>query len=298
MSRGVGAVEILRDIFPEPVTAAFALLTQLGDVWLYVVILTLLYWYGNRERAMRIVGVAIGAIALTLALKYAFALPRPPADPPALPGSVPAVLEPLYEETVSADGYGFPSGHAVGSAAVWGALALWTDIGTRRQRFLAAAALVAVISVSRLVLGVHYLVDVVAGVAVGGAYLAAVAVAVSRATDGPTVALGAAAAVAALGIAVSGANQELLAAFGAAVGALVAWRLADVPAEPWPRTTVGLGYALGCVIALELLVLAWLLVPLPDSAVVVLSSLSLGSVVAAPAGVRRVKERNARTAQQ
>jgi membrane-associated phospholipid phosphatase len=296
MSRGVGAVEALRDVLPEPVAAAFALVTQLGDIWLYVVVLTLLYWYGNRERTARIVGVALGAIALTLALKYAFALPRPGVDPPALPGVVPAALKPLYWEAVRADGYGFPSGHAVGSAAIWGAMALWTDVGTRRQRFLTASALVVLVSTSRLALGVHYLVDVAVGVAVGGAYLAAVAAAVSRANDGPLVAFGTAVAVAALGIVVSGAEQEPLAAFGAAGGALVAWRFSDVPREPWPRTRVGAGYALACIIGLELLVLVWLVAPLPDSAVVVLSALAVGSVVAAPAAVRRTKERKAKPA--
>lgn len=296
MSRGVGAVEALRDLLPDPVAAAFALLTQLGDVWLYVVVLTVLYWYGNRERTARIVGVALGAIALTLTLKYAFALPRPGVDPPGLPGFVPAVFEPLYWEAVRADGYGFPSGHAVGSAAIWGALALWTGVGTRKQRLLAAATVVTIISISRLALGVHYLVDVVAGVAVGSAYLAAVAVAVSRGRDGPTAAFGVAVAVAMLGVVASGANQETLAAFGAAAGALVAWRFADVPREPWPRTTVGAGYALACIIGLELLVLVWVVVQLPDLTVVVVSSLAVGSVVAAPAAVRRAKERKVRPA--
>ncbi|WP_135821492.1 phosphatase PAP2 family protein [Halostella litorea] len=296
MSRGGAAVDALRDLIPESVAAAFALLTQLGDVWLYVLVLTLLYWYGNRERAARVIGVAFGAIALTYALKYAFALPRPPVAPPALPAVVPAVFEPVYAETVSADGYGFPSGHAVGSAAVWGALALWSDVGTRRQRFAAAGGLVVLISLSRLVLGVHYLVDVVAGVAVGAAYLAAVAVAAARADDGATVAFGAATAVALAGVVASGGAEEPLAAFGASAGGLVAWRVADVPATPWPRSTVGLGYALASAGALAALVGGWYLLSPPHLVVAAVAALAVGTIVAAPSAVARAKKSAGRPA--
>jgi len=290
MSRGGTAVDALRDLLPESVAATFALVTQLGDVWLYVLVLTLLYWYGNRERAARVIGVALGAIALTYALKHAFALPRPPVAPPALPAAVPAALEPVYAETASAAGYGFPSGHAVGSAAVWGGLALWSDVGTRRQRFAAAAGLVALISLSRLVLGVHYLVDLVAGAAVGAAYLAAVALAAERAADGATVAFGAASAVALAAVAISGGAEEPLAAFGAAVGGLVAWRYADVPAVPWPRSTVGVDDALATAVALAALVGGWYLLSPPALAVTAVAALAVGTIVAAPSAVARAKK--------
>jgi len=290
MSRGGAAVDALRDLLPESLAAAFALVTQLGDIWLYVLILSLLYWYWDCERAARIVGVALGAVALTLALKHAFALPRPPVAPPALPAAVPAAFEPVYAETVSAESYGFPSGHAVGSAAVWGALALWTDVGARRQRFAAAAGLVVAISLSRLVLGVHYLVDVVAGVAVGAAYLAAVAAATERASDGPALAFGAATVVALVGVAVSGGATDPLAVFGAAGGALVAWTLADPPVTPWPRSAVGAGYALVTAAVVGAVAAVWLVVPLPQSTVVAVAALGVGGIIAAPDAVARAKK--------
>ncbi|WP_121820349.1 phosphatase PAP2 family protein [Halostella salina] len=290
MSRGGAAVDALRELLPESVAAAFALVTQLGDIWLYVLILSLLYWYWDRDRAARIVGVALGAVALTLALKHAFALPRPPVAPPALPAAVPAAFEPVYAETVSAESYGFPSGHAVGSAAVWGALALWTDVGTRRQRFAAAGGLVVVISLSRLVLGVHYLVDVVAGVAVGAAYLAGIAAAVDRVEDGPALAFGAATVAGVVAVAVSGGATDPLAAFGAAAGALAAWHLVAVPAEPWPRSTVGVGYALVTAAVLGAVAALWLVVPLPRVAVVAVAALGVGGIIVAPGAVVRTKK--------
>ena len=73
---------------------------------------------------------------------------------------------------VQIDSYSFPSGHAMISAAAYGALAYlaWPQLRTRRRRALLVAAtalVVALIGFSRLYLGVHYLSDVLAGVAGG-----------------------------------------------------------------------------------------------------------------------------------
>ncbi|NHN46770.1 phosphatase PAP2 family protein [Halostella sp. JP-L12] len=294
MSRSVGVVEALRELLPAPVAAAFALVTQLGDVWLYAVVLTFLYWYGNREDTVRIVGVGIGAIGVTLALKQGFALPRPDVGPPPAPAFLPAVLDPVYAEMTHADGYGFPSGHAVGSTAIWGAIALWTDVGTRRQRFLVAATLVGLISLSRLALGVHFLVDVVAGVAVGATYLWVTAVATSRAGDGGVIALEIGTALTGT-VALINGTEDSLAAFGAAAGALVAWYAVDVPLEPWPRTHVGAGYAVATIVALGAVGLVWTVFPLSGLTIFVVAAFTVGGVIAAPAAVRRAKKRKTRT---
>ena len=73
---------------------------------------------------------------------------------------------------VQIDSYSFPSGHAMISAAAYGALAYlaWPHLRTHRRRALLVAAtalVVALIGFSRLYLGVHYLSDVLAGVAGG-----------------------------------------------------------------------------------------------------------------------------------
>jgi undecaprenyl-diphosphatase len=78
---------------------------------------------------------------------------------------------------VHIDTYSFPSGHAMISTAAYGAFAYlaWGPLRTTSRRLIVVAGtvvLVALISFSRLYLGVHYLSDVLAGIAGGGFWLA------------------------------------------------------------------------------------------------------------------------------
>ena len=82
---------------------------------------------------------------------------------------------------VHLDTYSFPSGHAMISTAAYGALAYlaWSHIRTRRRRlFLGAGTIVllGLIGFSRIYLGVHYLSDVLAGIA-GGVFWLSVSIA-------------------------------------------------------------------------------------------------------------------------
>ena len=77
----------------------------------------------------------------------------------------------------SAFGKSFPSGHAMSSTVVYGALLLvFLPVVPRRRRpyaIAATAVLVLAIATSRIALGVHFLSDVLAGVVLGLAWLAA-----------------------------------------------------------------------------------------------------------------------------
>jgi undecaprenyl-diphosphatase len=78
---------------------------------------------------------------------------------------------------VHLDTYSFPSGHAAGTTAIYGVLLLLVARGRARRVQLACAAalilLVAAVGFSRLYLEAHYLSDVLAGISVGVAWLAA-----------------------------------------------------------------------------------------------------------------------------
>lgn len=104
-----------------------------------------------------------GGELLNLILKLSFQRPRPEVG------------------FVTLDTYSFPSGHAMISTAAYGALAYlaWRRLGRGRARLALAGGtvvLVALVGFSRLYLGVHYLSDVLGGVA-GGAFWLALSVA-------------------------------------------------------------------------------------------------------------------------
>lgn len=72
---------------------------------------------------------------------------------------------------VAASGFSFPSGHAAASAAVYAAIALVVGRrrGRRAQALLAGAAggITIAVATSRVLLGAHWLTDVIAGAALG-----------------------------------------------------------------------------------------------------------------------------------
>jgi len=105
----------------------------------------------------------LGGEALNLLLKDLFARPRPHFE------------RPLVVET----SYSFPSGQAMVSLVVYGMLAYFA-VHTLRGQWKRAvsvggvAMIVVLIGFSRVYLGAHYVSDVVAGFAAGGAWLGAV----------------------------------------------------------------------------------------------------------------------------
>jgi undecaprenyl-diphosphatase len=151
-----------------------------GALAIGTVVCLLLYQRRQLIDAALIPVVLAGAELLNLILKLAFHRPRPEAA------------------FVHLETYSFPSGHAMVSTALYGALAYlaWGRLRAPAARvalLTGTAALLSLICFSRLYLGVHYLSDVLAGAA-GGAFWLAVAIAlqtiygerlVTRFSDGP-----------------------------------------------------------------------------------------------------------------
>lgn len=97
--------------------------------------------------------------ALNHLLKHAIQRPRPGQEPLALTD------------------FAFPSGHAAQATLLYGALAALMFLHSRSRGLRAAALagamlMVALVGASRLVLRAHWFSDVIAGVLVGGAWLA------------------------------------------------------------------------------------------------------------------------------
>jgi membrane protein DedA with SNARE-associated domain/membrane-associated phospholipid phosphatase len=118
------------------------------------------------RRQYLLLGGWLAAVAggglLDVALKRVFHRTRPTWDVPLL----------------TARGWSFPSGHAMGSLVAYGMLAylLVREVHGRRRRLAViagAAVLVLLIGLSRMYLGVHYFSDVIGGYAAGVVWLAA-----------------------------------------------------------------------------------------------------------------------------
>lgn len=88
---------------------------------------------------------------------------------------------PDLDQLVGWSGASFPSGHAAAAAACWaGIMLVLTRHGGRRTRVLGgvvAVLLAVTVAVTRVLLGVHWLTDVVAGVLVGWGWFLVVSVA-------------------------------------------------------------------------------------------------------------------------
>ncbi len=225
--RGTTVLEGIHDVLPEWAALCMAVVTQLGDVWFLLLVAIGASWALEDERGRKQgpwpLAVVVGGLALLSALKYAFAMPRP--ETVLMPvENAPEALRPWYSNLGTAAGYGFPSGHALGSTVTFGLLAAVLDVGTRRQRIAVAAAIVGLVSFSRLVLGVHYPIDIVAGVLVGLAYLGATLWLVERTSvDRTTVTLAIASGLALVAAVVSDGSGSMLQLLALTAGALVVW---------------------------------------------------------------------------
>ncbi|WP_265109579.1 phosphatase PAP2 family protein [Halosolutus halophilus] len=228
MSRGIGEFGPIQEFVPEWAAIAVALVTQLGDVWFLALILGSLYWVRvrtDREGAAAFVGLPLIGLGVVTGLKHVFALPRPDR-PLAQVETIPALVQPLYEVTAYASGYGFPSGHAVMTSIVYGYLAMRLSIGTARQRVAGAAIVIAAVCLSRVALGVHYLVDVLAGVLVGLATLLVTMRILARfRTEAGTVVFALAIGANAFALVASGGAPDAVLLLGASLGAFGAWQL-------------------------------------------------------------------------
>jgi membrane-associated phospholipid phosphatase len=154
--RDLGGVEALADL-PDWIEALLAVLTILGDPLAVLLIAAVVYWVGedvgimDRRSGARLATATLVGIAAIPGTKAILARPRPPAD--------------LW--AVSVEGYAMPSGHATAIATIAVAGVLLSERGRHRDRWLVAAGVVLIVSLTRIGLGVHYLGDVLAGAALG-----------------------------------------------------------------------------------------------------------------------------------
>ncbi|HHY08971.1 MAG TPA: phosphatase PAP2 family protein [Firmicutes bacterium] len=129
-------------------TAFFKAITFLGSLEFYMLAIPIIYWLVDKHFGFRFAVFFTLSAYINSGTKFIFRTERPP----------------LNLRLVSQEGYSFPSGHAQGSTAFWGFLALeLKDL----KAFVLAAVMILLISFSRIFLGVHWPVDILGGLAIG-----------------------------------------------------------------------------------------------------------------------------------
>lgn len=305
-TRGVGLLEALPTL-PDALIALFAVITQLGDPWFLFVLFATLHWFGADRLGLRpgrhtatLLGIGLGALALTTGLKPFFGLPRPPGATTVTPPTwLPAALDPAFRSAATGGGYGFPSGHAIGSTVAYGGLAALARRGSRGERALAAAGVIGVVCLSRILLGVHYLVDVIAGVGVGLAFLG-VAFGVVDIERHPWRAYALAAAVSVVAIAVAigvgYSPREATAGLGATLGGFAVWYGVEKRDRTVYATDVGLlAGAAGLAVTGGIWVATYFAEP-PLVVTLVTNAVAVGGVLALPTVVAWARARGKPTA--
>lgn len=156
------ALDLHRNLSPD-VLQGVAIITWLGDPELLVVaalIIALLLALRRQWRLFIPWTVGFGGVVASGHLVKQFVQRARPFD---------------GHGFITATGFSFPSGHAAGSMAFFGLLAylLLRQFLPRHHRdtVAAAVALVTLVGVSRVMLQVHYLSDVLAGYALGACWL-------------------------------------------------------------------------------------------------------------------------------
>lgn len=135
--------------------------TRLGETWLLLIVMAVVGFAAVLRSADRhwgmlgfLAAVGIGVSAVNNGLKWLVMRDRPEVD-----------------HLVGSGGSSFPSGHSAAAAACWAAIAIVVSRrmrpGTRRWAMAVAVAVAVLVAASRVLLGVHWLTDVIAGVLVG-----------------------------------------------------------------------------------------------------------------------------------
>ncbi len=159
-------LEVIVNIFLQSLggglQSVMKIFTMLGDEIFFILVMPAIYWC--IDAAM---GVRVGAmLMLSGAFNSFFKI--------LLRGSRPYWISDKVKPVVHESSFGIPSGHAMNAAAIWGWLAYeirkrWTTI-----LFL---LIIFLIGFSRLVMGVHFLTDVLLGWLLGGLLVLAFALA-------------------------------------------------------------------------------------------------------------------------
>jgi hypothetical protein len=126
----------------------FSIITYLGDVLPQIIIIAVLWFIYDKRFAKNLAFAVLGSDYLNNFTKEIFRDPRP-----------------WTNNKANAEGFGFPSGHAQVAVTTWGYIAY----ETRKNKILPWIFMIIIylVAISRLIVGVHDIQDVVGGLLIG-----------------------------------------------------------------------------------------------------------------------------------
>ncbi len=131
----------------------FLFFTLLGEAWLPVLLVAVIYWAYNKRFGEFLGYCALFSLAVNCLVKNVVQRPRPIGE---------EGIRSLRTQT--ATGSSFPSGHSQSAASLFATLSYFV----RKHWFTALAVVIPVlVGFSRIYLGVHYPTDVLAGLLLG-----------------------------------------------------------------------------------------------------------------------------------
>ncbi len=151
LSWGIDVIHVIQTISSPGLTVVMKILTLAGSEYFYLLFLPILFWCVDERFGARFGLVFLFSSFINSWTKVLFAQPRPFNLDPSVGLS--------HESS-----YGLPSGHAQGTATFWGLLAPRIK---RPWGLLLAILVPAVVSFTRLYLGVHFPTDIIAGLVLG-----------------------------------------------------------------------------------------------------------------------------------
>ncbi len=210
----------IHDALPEVLIDFLAVMTRFGDGATVVVFTILFFWFGAEsdwQRRGMLMAIAIATLAINAGLKGTLDVARPLF-------AAQEAGDPLAFAPDMYPGLSTPSAHAMGAAAIYGGLAALMDVGKKWQRYLVAAFIIVSVALSRVVLGLHYVGDVILGVALG-LLLVYVGLWLEKQDDRTILPIFAGAIVVALTSPLLGSEEFVTMSIGASIAGLIVWSL-------------------------------------------------------------------------
>ena len=155
LSFGLDIIRAIQQIHGPHMDAFFRTITSLGGGEIYILLLPVFFWCVDTGLGAHTGFVFLISSYFASGVKDLFQQPRPFQIDPSV-------------KLVNATSYGLPSFHALEATVMWGMFALWLK---KPWFWVLAVAMMLLIGFSRIYLGVHFPTDVLAGYAIGGAFL-------------------------------------------------------------------------------------------------------------------------------